>query len=402
MDYGDLLDRMRDPLAAPFFPQVFRALLVLTWVVHIFFVTLALGSSLYTVYGYTRKGERRLRLARTTARLTPNATGLGIVTGIAPLLFVQTIYDPIWYASNALTGLWSVIFVFVVMGGYGSAYLFSLKGSPDGRMLWSAVASALLLSFAGWIMHVLAAVQLQPDKWMQWYAPQGIVQTQGTTFHSFNVPRLIFLLPLQAMMSIAVVLMLYAWFANRRDGETEPDPGYLPWVAQLGRRLGMIAGPLYTIAGICWAATQGKEFGVGPLVAIALGSAGVLTTAFFARLRDPLRHARLALGVWFAVLLGVAVLREAVRTAALNEFDYNVADYPYRINWGSVGLFTLTTVIGGSVIVYLALVLYQSGLRNGKVSVRVDRFGRFATAMLGSWFVFFLGLGLFTVIFLNR
>ena len=51
---------------------------------------------------------------------------------------------------------------------------------------------------------------------------------------------------------------------------------------------------------------------------------------------------------------------------------------------------------------YLALVLYQSGARNGRIGRRVDRFGKFATAMLGAWFAFFLGLGLFAVLVLNN
>lgn len=253
MDVDEMLQRMRDPLGAPFYPQVLRVLLVVTWVLHIFFVTLALGSSAYTIYGFVRKGEHRLRLARTTARLTPNAVGLGIVTGIAPLLFVQTIYDPIWYASNSLTGFWSVIFVFVVMGGYGAGYLFSLKGSKDGRLLWSAVASTVLISFAGWIMHVLASVQLRPDEWRRWYAPNGIVDTKGIAFHDFSLPRLALLLPIQAAVSIACVLVLYAWFAARRDGDGDGD--YQRWVADQGRRLGLAASPLYAVAGVGWALT---------------------------------------------------------------------------------------------------------------------------------------------------
>jgi len=94
-----MLEMMRDPLGAPFFPVVFQALLVVTWVLHIHFVTGAIGSSTFSIYAFWRKDPNLLRLGRITARLTPNMVGLGIVTGIAPLLFVQTIYDPLWYAA---------------------------------------------------------------------------------------------------------------------------------------------------------------------------------------------------------------------------------------------------------------------------------------------------------------
>ncbi len=104
MDIGDMLEQMRDPLGAPFYPPALQVLLVVTWVLHIFFVTLALRASACSITCFLHPTDHRLRLARVAARLPPNAVGLGIVTGIAPLLFVQTIYDPIWYASNTLTG----------------------------------------------------------------------------------------------------------------------------------------------------------------------------------------------------------------------------------------------------------------------------------------------------------
>lgn len=399
MDTGDLLERMRDPLGAPFFPQVLRALLVITWVLHIFFVTLALGSGLFTVYGFVHKGEHQLRLARTTARLTPNAVGLGIVTGIAPLLFIQTIYDPIWYASNALTGLWSVIFVFVVMGGYSLAYLFYLKGSKDGRLLWSAVASVALISFAGWIMHVLASVQLRPDEWMQWYAPNGITDTRGIEFHDFNLPRLAFLLPVQAVLGLAVVLLVYVWYTGR-DADPDDAP-YRAWITGLARRLGMIAAPLYAVFGVAWGLTQADRYDLALPVAVVLGLLGIGLLAYFVLQPDLAGRARLTLGVWLVVLLVVATVREVIRSSAMEDVGYRVADYPYDVNWGTVLLFTVTTVVGVSILAYLGLVLFQSGRYGGVISKKVDRFGRVATAMLGAWFGFFLLLGLYAVVVLG-
>ncbi|MFV0307243.1 MAG: hypothetical protein ACK5OX_05835 [Desertimonas sp.] len=400
MTIDELLEQMRDPLGAPFYPEVLRALLILTWVLHIFFVTVALGSGIYTVYGYARKGEHRLRLARTTARLTPNAVGLGIVTGIAPLLFIQTIYDPIWYASNTLTGFWSVMFIFVVMGGYSLAYLFYMKGSEDGRLLWSAVVSVLLISFAGWIMHVLAAVQLRPQEWMRWYAPNGIIDTRGVVFHDFNLPRLAFILPLGGLLGIAVMMMLYAWYAAKSDADGA-DAEYLGWVAENGRRLGAVIAPMYAVAGVLWAFTQGGDYDMGTEVGVSLAVLGLGLTMYFGTLRNPAQHARRSLLIWFAALVVVATIRELIRSRALEQFGYRVADYPYAVDWGTVILFTTTTVVGTSILTYLALVLYEAGVGDGQVSRRVNRFGRFATGMLGAWFGFFLLLGLYTAIVLN-
>ncbi len=399
MNIGDMLRMMRDPLGAPFYPPVLQVLLVVTWVLHIFFVTLALGASSFSIWGFVRPTPYRTRLARIAARLSPNAVGLGIVTGIAPLLFVQTIYDPIWYASNTLTGFWSVTFIFVVMGGYSLAYLFYLKGSTDGKLLWSAVASLILLCFAGWIMHVLAAVSIRPEHWMEWYAPSGIIDTRGIIFHSFNLPRLFFLLPLQAVLSLAIVLMLFAWYYRQH----ESDRSFMQWVANQGRWLGIAVSPLYAITGLGWALSEGAEFGLSIPLLVVLPVLGIGLTIYFLLLRQPMQHAPRSLFIWLGTLLTVSVVREMIRAASLARFGYSVADYPYRIDWGSIIVFSVTTVVGLMIVIYLALVLYRVGGGNQSTqpSARVERFGAIATAMLGAWFGFFLLVGLYTTFFLK-
>ncbi len=394
---GDMLKMMRDPLGAPFFPPALQALLVATWVLHIFFVTLALGASLFSIYAFWQQRDERARqLGRLSARLTPNALGLGIVTGIAPLLFVQTIYDPLWYTANALTGFWSVSFIFVVMGGYSLAYFFYLKGSQDRRLLFTAVISFVLLFFAGWIMHVLHGVSIRPEGWMTWYMPDGVIDTRGVTFHAYNIPRLLFLLPLQAGLSLAVVLQFSAWYLRRRGDE----PAFLDWVAELGRRLGVIVSPLYALAGLGWALTEGPEFGV-TLVALPLVALGAGLSGYFLWLKGK-QHGPQAVLIWLAGLLVVAIVREVIRVASLARFGYSVANYPYTIDWGSVIVFAVTTVVGLAIITYLALVIYQAyATREGHISPRVERLGKVAVGMLGAWFGFFLLVGLYTLIVLN-
>ncbi len=398
MTVGEMLKMMRDPLGAPFFPPVFQVLLVVTWVLHIFFVTLALGTSAFSIYAFWRRpDERVLQLGRLAARLTPNALGLGIVTGIAPLLFVQTIYDPLWYASNALTGFWSVAFIFVVAGGYSLAYFFYLKGSQDRRLVFTAVASFILLFFAGWIMHVLHGVSIRPEHWREWYAPGGVIDTRGVIFHAYNIPRLVFLLPLQAGLSLAVVLQFSAWYLRQRGDA----PAFLNWVAELGRKLAVVVSPLYALAGLAWALTEGPEFGVA-WVAAPLTALGIALMGYFIWLRNQPQRGPLSVLIWLLGLLVVAVVREALRAASLARFGYTIANYPYHLDWGSVIVFAVTTVVGVAIITYLALVIYQSqASRDGQVSLRVERLGRIATGMLGAWFGFFLLVGLYTLLVLR-
>ncbi len=400
MTVGEMLQMMRDPLGAPFYPPALQVLLVVTWVLHIFFVTAALGASALSIFAMTaRKGEARwMTLGRLAARLTPNMVGLGIVTGIAPLLFVQTIYDPLWYAANTLTGFWSVLFIFVVMGGYSLAYVFYLKGSKDGRLVFTAVLSFILLFFAGWTMHVLHSVSIRPEQWLQWYMPDGTIDTRGVTFHAYNIPRLVFLLPLQAALSMAVVVMFASWYLRKRGD----DVTFLDWLGELGRRVALVVSPLYGVMGLAWALTEGPEFGVTAVIAAPIVALSVLLTAYFWRLKQPAAKAPLSLAIWLASVLGVAIIREVIRVASLARYGYSVANYPYRFDWGSILVFGGTTIVGVMVILYLSLVLYQANAsKDGQVSARVERLGKVATGMLGAWFGFFLLVGLYSTFLLR-
>jgi hypothetical protein len=74
-------------------------------------VTAAIGSLAVGLYGLSRSEENWKRLAQVAVRLANQAAGLGITMGIAPLLFVQVIYDPAWYAATTVMGLWTTLFI---------------------------------------------------------------------------------------------------------------------------------------------------------------------------------------------------------------------------------------------------------------------------------------------------
>ena len=103
MDTGMMVKALQDPMGVPFFPVVFQALMVLLFAFHIIFMNFALGTSFLSAYGWLRSGERWTRLSRSMVRATTVNLSMTILLGIAPLLFVQVIYDPFWYASNMLS-----------------------------------------------------------------------------------------------------------------------------------------------------------------------------------------------------------------------------------------------------------------------------------------------------------
>jgi len=95
-------------------------------------------------------------------------------------------------------------------------------------------------------------------------------------------------------------------------------------------------------------------------------------------------------------------VREVIRAASLARYGYNVANYPYQLDWGSIVVFSATTIVGVVVVLYLSLVIYQANAsKEGTVSLRVEQLGKVATGLLGAWFGFFLLMGLYAVFFLR-
>ena len=101
--------------------------MVLTFALHILFINFTLGASFLAVYGHFKNGENWKRLSRATAKAANISISTAMLLGIAPLLFVQVIYDPFWYASNALSAAWVIAFILIMMAAYSSLYVFYLR-----------------------------------------------------------------------------------------------------------------------------------------------------------------------------------------------------------------------------------------------------------------------------------
>ncbi|MDE2292749.1 MAG: hypothetical protein KGL53_11765, partial [Elusimicrobia bacterium] len=153
MTTAAMVQALTDPMGVPFYPRVFQALGVLTFSLHILFVNVAVGAAALAVYGRLWGGGPWRKLSAPLAKAATAAVSAAILLGVAPLLFIQVLYDPFWYASNSLSAAWVIGFVFVMMAGYGLLYVFVEKGEGAGG--WAGLASVLLFLTAGCIMHAL-------------------------------------------------------------------------------------------------------------------------------------------------------------------------------------------------------------------------------------------------------
>ena len=189
---------LADPAGAPSHPAIFLVLGVVTFALHIAAVSILLGSTGLALFARYKATDYWLRLGSTMAFTAKAATGAAIVLGVAPLLFVQVIFDPFWYASSMLSAVWTLVFLGLLMIGYLALYrvhsiLHREGGENNGRgaALWLAAALVLFLA-CGTLMHVLSNQALFPTHWLEWYAPEGQVDTSGRGLHYVLIPRLLF------------------------------------------------------------------------------------------------------------------------------------------------------------------------------------------------------------------
>ncbi len=361
MDINTALQTLRDPFGVPFFPWMFQGLMVLTFTLHILVVNLAVGGIAVAMYCHFKGGEYKKRLSFALAKASTINLSVAIVLGVAPLLFVQVIYDPFWYVSNSLSAWWAMGFLLTITIAFLAVYVFYLKRhkNPDA---WGgyAVLSLVAVVFAGLIISALSVQGLVPGEWLKWYsAPGGEINTAGCSLHYFELGRFLhFMVP--ALINIGIFMMLYAWYFRPR---TDVDGGYLDWVGRAGARVAKLAVMVEIAVGFWWLLTLPGElhFMRNPYLWVGAGLGLVLLFGLLQAEKAPERYALPLAGLSFVATLVMVVAREVLRMGYLGVYQYSIYDYPVNVDWGSTALFFVTFVMGLVVIAWPLTVAFRLG-----------------------------------------
>ena len=113
-DYQDI------PLPAPLW--LLKVLLVVTFVLHIVPMNVSLGGSLLSGLLLVGSGGDKQtfagRFGHALAVGLPVFVSFALTFGVAPLLFLQLIYGPMYYTSSILMAVPWLMILFLIMGGY--------------------------------------------------------------------------------------------------------------------------------------------------------------------------------------------------------------------------------------------------------------------------------------------
>lgn len=394
MDIGSIMNAMRDPAGVPAAPALFQILAVATWIFHIAFVHLTLGAATLAIYAFYKRdsGPYWEGMSIAMTKVAKVGVSLLIVLGVAPLLFTQVIYAPQWYTSNVLSASWAIGFILTLIVAYCLWFAFyyaNHEGAKRHIGIYAVVALALF-ALDGLIMHVLAYQAIQPEKWMGWYAPNGVVDTSGSKMHAIQWPRYLFIMSLSAP-AVGLYLVAYAdYFAHRTDKSLE----YRSFARELGRTIAVPGFVVSALLAVWWQMDHPAASGLADHPLGWLLPATLLVLAGLTHVGHKRLHGYLLLVLGTGVLALLALWREVVRFTALKGLGYIAADYKVHADWPSLVLFFSTLIgVGGLVGGYYLVLLYRAGRVQGVYTAepRVAHLGTAAVAILVVWIgVFFV------------
>lgn len=400
-----ILEGLRDPAGLPFYPQVFLGLSVLTFALHIFTVQLMLGASGLAIWGAFSKNAQVRRLGLSMVNVAKISVSVAIVLGVAPLLFVQVIYDPFWYTSNVLSARFVIGFIIVLIFAYLALYVYyfgNYNADPDAprKRVWAMLASLALFIVVGSIMHVLSREVLFPEEWKTWYAPGGVIDPSGDNFKAFSPFRFAFFLA-WGIPAVGAWLVAFGSYFSVRD---DISKDYLGFVSALGRKLmiwGMI--PVLLAFGGWMMNLPDTAVGFAGSIWMWLGLAAML--GFWAYAASPAMGsgagtlAAPAVGVVAALI--IAIMREALRHSILfGSHGYDITTYKVNVDVYSTSLFFGTfAIVGGLVLTYLLGIIWNAGRTQGVYTTGpvLDRIGTAAIWSIGLWVVQFFAFGFYVL-----
>lgn len=390
---AQILNLLRDPAGIPFYPIVFQGLYILTWAFHALFVFLSLGAMGLSLYGGLRQKSNQNWKILTSHLLQTGkiSVSLLIVLGVAPLLFTQVIYDPNWYTVNAISGLWVVIFIYTLLVGYSMYYWYyyaNKKQSSSSSLI--GTISFLLLVFCGLIMHTFSVQVIQPEKWMQWYAPNGVVDTSGTTFNPESI-RFLFIL----LLSIPVVGLFLQNYGDFLKSNEKFDEKFISFARNIGTKIALFGLTLSLVLFVLWSNELNRLIDIYSIIIY-------ISFIIMIYLTINLKNSYFTTSFMILLILLISGFREYIRYNLMFDVGYDIYNYPLNIEWSSITMFVLTFVsLGGVGVSFIATMAWKVGKANGVFDASKDKTVSIMANMLlwilSLWCIIYFAWGFFTL-----
>jgi hypothetical protein len=328
-----------------------EALLLLTFVLHVLFMNLTVGSAVIALAG--RFTGRQLDLARELGHRLPTTLALQINFGVAPLLFVQVLYGQFLYTSSVLMAGWWLSAIASVILGYYCLYVSDAKAesSPGLSRLALALSLAMLL-YTGFLLSGNMTLMLRPEAW-------GVyIHNPSGSFFNVSDPTL-WPRYVHMMLAAPAVAGLYVALIGGKKRRLDWVEHGLKWFTRLTMAQFVVgAWLLIALPRPVMLAFMGRD-----VLATALLAAGVLTglAGLVAATR---RLTGAAVGLTLVTLVLMAVSRAQVRSLTLAPY-FTPASLPVTGDNSPFFVFVAALALGLLAIAYMLRVYAKSSAGRG-------------------------------------
>ncbi len=191
-------------------------LLTLTTFLHLVAMNVMFGTGVIAFVAPLMRGETARPMVRSLGGTMIYSTALTINLGVAPLLFLQTLYGQFFYTSTVLMATYWLSIVFLLIVSYYSIYIYNLKyGSTGEGALFLGIPVAVMLLVSLLFTNNISLMQM-PESWLKYFESRsGLLLNLGDA--AFLPRYLHFVLSAIAVGGLAVAA-LYE-FRRRRGSE---------------------------------------------------------------------------------------------------------------------------------------------------------------------------------------
>jgi cytochrome c len=159
-----------------FLNYVFLALLVISWIVHIVFINVLLGSSLGSVYlnyiGNKRGSKAHDKAAYLLTTPVTISENMGALWGVAPLLLVSILYTPLFYAASVMNSPHWLHIIYGNIVAFLLSYLYKftwhlLEEKHKGLHIFIGFLAMLIFFTLPFVFMATVQLYMTPSTWAQ-------------------------------------------------------------------------------------------------------------------------------------------------------------------------------------------------------------------------------------------
>lgn len=355
------------PFGLPYPTAFYLMLYVLTFALHQAFMHYVLAGSLYVAWATLFPGRAPVPrteqpLAATLRDWMPFLLSAAITAGVAPLLFIQIVYQRHFYTANLLLWWRWMIVVPVLIAAFYLLYL--LKSSLLAKWPYTARAAVALVTagcfvFVGFCWTANHLLSLHEADWPQVYATGELPLVASAVV----LRMLVWLGGSFSTMAVLVGWQLLFRPRTKLDPDAADEVRTLTGLACGGLTLALTAGALILLQ----SDETTRRLVLGsfalPYVLLTVGGVIVLFIGWTLPWRAG-RWSRLDLTIASAgcvvSLLGVSVVREALRVRAI-DLSRLAERHAAATHVGGFAVFVVSTVLVTGLIVACIRIVGRGG-----------------------------------------